>query len=65
MFNSFIKLLLTLSDFNALFDVNTSFISKMILTASLKSPLCLITASSNLYSLEILSLSFLISSTIV
>ena len=35
------------------------------LRASIKSPLCLITASSNLYSLEILSLLFLILSTIV
>ena len=52
---SFIKLLPLLT----LFDVNASFISKIILTASLKSLLCFITALSNLYSLEILSLNLL------
>ena len=45
------KSLLTLSDVNCFSDFNASFISKIILTAPSKSPICLITASSNLYSL--------------
>ena len=49
----------------SLFDVNISFISKIILTASLKWPLCSITDLSNLYSLKILFPLFLISSIII
>ena len=57
----FIKslLLLTLS------DVNSLFISKIVLTASPKLPLWLIISFSNLYSLKILSLLFSISSIII
>ena len=61
MLYSFIKLLSLLT----LFDVNTLFFSKITLTASSKSPLCLITSLSNLYCLEILLLLFSISSVII
>ena len=65
MFDSSVKSLLTLSGVNALSDANASLFSKIVLTASIKSPLCLITALSNLYSLEILSLLITISSIII
>ena len=59
MFNSSMKSLLSLSDFNG------SFISKIILTAPSKLPRCLNIESSNLYSSLILSLLFSISLIII